>query len=82
MLKATMTKANGRKVLILGLSFGNLDRFKSAPLDTFIDIRGEEMGLPIDVLLFSGETETAMAAHMNDMIGPDTVLRVDPKLAS
>lgn len=46
---------------MLGLSFGNLDKFKAEPLDTHIHISAEETGLGIDVLIFSGETEEAMA---------------------
>ena len=51
MLKATAT-INGRRTLLLGLSFGNLDHFRSAPGDSHIMINGEEIGLPIDVLIF------------------------------
>jgi hypothetical protein len=72
MIKAT-TIRDGRRLLVIGLSFGNLDRFRREPRDTYIKINGEEMGLPIDVLLFSGETEEAMAKLMP--IGPDTKVR-------
>jgi hypothetical protein len=44
MIKATGT-LNGRKTLMIGLSFGNLDRFRAEPDDTFIKIDGKEMGL-------------------------------------
>ena len=61
MLKGVATGPNGRKVLLVGLSFGNLQKFKDEPRDTHIRITAEETGLPIDVLIFSGETEEAMA---------------------
>jgi hypothetical protein len=81
MIKATVRK-NGKTTLMIGLSFGNLDKFRAEPRDTFIRIDGKEMGLPIDVLIFSGETE----AHMHEMIaegvGPDTKVHIDPKLKS
>lgn len=46
---------------MIGLSFGNLKQFRKHPRDTHIIISGDEVGLPIDVLIFSGETEEAMA---------------------
>lgn len=61
MIKATATGPDGRTILIIGLSFGNLDRFRAEPRDTFIKIDGGQMGLPIDVMICSGETEEQMA---------------------
>lgn len=42
---------------MLGLSFGNLDKFRSDPLDTFIKVEGAQFGMPHDIIIFSGETE-------------------------
>ena len=81
MIKATATQGD-RTLLMIGLSFGNLDRFRAEPSDTFICIDGKEMGLPIDVLLFSGKTEADMQALMAGSIGPDTKVHIDPKLKS
>jgi hypothetical protein len=62
MLKVVATNAvTGRKTLYLGLSFGNLKRFRQEPEDTYININGEELGLPCNVVLFSGRTEEEMA---------------------
>jgi hypothetical protein len=69
MIKAT-AMLEGRQILVIGLSFGNLDKFRREPGDTFIKIDGKAMDLPIDVLIFSGETEADMAHLMP--IGPDT----------
>ena len=77
MIKATTTRPDGRELLIVGLSFGNLDRFPDEPGDTFIRIDGEEMGLPIDVVIFSGETEAHLAEMIKPMIGPETVVHDD-----
>jgi hypothetical protein len=60
MLKAVGTR-NGRKTLMIGLSFGNLDKFRADPGDSFIEIKGSDVGLPIDVVIFSGETEEHLA---------------------
>jgi hypothetical protein len=53
MLKA-VAGVSGNQCLVIGLSFGNIDRFLAAPMDTHIRIRREETGLPIEVVLFSG----------------------------
>jgi hypothetical protein len=82
MIKATMKGQDGRIMLMLGLSFRNLDKFRDEAGDTFIKINGKEMDLPIDVLLFSGETEAHLTDMMKHSIGPDTIVHVDPKLKS
>lgn len=82
MLKAVATGPDGKSLLIIGLSFGNLDRFRAEPGDTFIKISGKEMGLPIDVLILSGETEAHLAETMKSGIGPDTEVHIDPRLKS
>jgi hypothetical protein len=82
MLKMIATDPRtGRNILVIGLSFGNLDKFKSMPGDTFIKIKGEEVGLSVDVILFSGETEQSMARQMSQFVGPDTKVHIDPKVA-
>ena len=82
MIKATMAQPDGRTLLTIGLSYGNLDKFRAEPGDTFIKIDGKEMDLPIDVLIFSGKTEADMQAMMAHTIGPDTIVHIDPKLKS
>lgn len=72
MIKATATDSDGKKILVIGLSFGNLDKFRAAPGDTYIRIDGSEMGLPIDVVLFSGETEAHMTDTFAGAFRPDT----------
>ena len=80
MIKATTAGPDGRTLLVIGLSFGNLDKFRAAPGDTFIRIDGREIGLPIDVMIFSGETE----AHCAELvpIGPGTKVNVSGRLKS
>jgi hypothetical protein len=76
MIKAMATGPDGRKILVLGLSFGNLDRFRQQPGDTYIRIEGRELGLPIDIMLISGETEGHMAETLKGGIGPGTKVTV------
>lgn len=71
MVKAKGT-IGGKQVVILGLSFGNLDRFKAEPGDTFIRIRGEEIGIPHDILVISGETEKDIAEMLSAGFDEDT----------
>ena len=71
MIKAVATRGE-RQLLMIGLSFGNLDKFRKEPGDTFIGIDGAETGLPVDVILFSGATEADCASSLAAGIGPDT----------
>jgi hypothetical protein len=82
MIKAIASAPNGRKVLVIGLTFGNLDRFRAQPHDTNIRIDGKEIGLPVDVMIFSSESDAAAAHMMGEFIGPDTKVHIDPKLKS
>jgi hypothetical protein len=72
MIKAIGKAADGRTLLTLGLSFGNLDRFRAEPLETYIRIDGKKLGIPIDVIIFSGETEEQMQGMMMQFVGPET----------
>lgn len=74
MIKASATGPDGRHLLIIGLSFGNLDRFRDQPRDTFIKIDGNELGLPVNVLIFSCETEERGAELMQEFINEKTKL--------
>jgi hypothetical protein len=82
MIKAIGTGPDGRMLLTIGLSFGNLDRFRAQPGDTFIKIDGKEMDMPIDVMIFSGRTEAHLMEMMARTIGPKTVVHIDEKLKS
>jgi len=62
MIKAMTTGPDGKKLLVLGFSFGNLDRLRAQPCDTYIKIDGNEIGLPCDIMIISGETEAHMAS--------------------
>jgi hypothetical protein len=80
MIKASATQADGRQLLMIGLSFGNLDKFRAEAGDTFIKIDGKVMDLPIDVLIFSGETEAHMQTMFAKAITEKTIVHIDPKL--
>src|SRR5215471_1550737 len=48
-----------KQFLVLGLSFGNIDKFKAQPADTYIRVNGSEFNLPTDVILYSGDKNRA-----------------------
>jgi hypothetical protein len=80
MLKAITVKPNGRTELLLGLSFENLDRLRAMPGDDYIRIPGQLLGLPIDIVIYSGRDE----AHLTEIIAPfidaRTKVEIDPRL--
>jgi hypothetical protein len=78
MIKARGT-SNGRDTVFIGLSFGNLDRFRAQPMDTFIKIDGSEMDLPYDIMIFSGETETQMGDWMTESLSPGAVVHISKR---
>ena len=79
MLKATMRDDKGHIRLFIGLSFGNLDRLHAEPMDTYINIDGDEVGIPIDITIFSGTTEQEMQEFMLKSMHPTTVVTVSDK---
>jgi hypothetical protein len=80
MLEASATDGQGKKVLLLGLSFGNLDALRAGPGKIYIRIDGAKHGLPADVLVFSGETEAELLSALRGNIGPGTKVDIDPGL--
>ena len=82
MIKTVVHTGIGRHTLVLGLSFRNLEKFKEAPGDTFIRIDGRELHLPIDVVIFSGETEDQLAELVRKMFGePREIIDKRPNTA-
>jgi hypothetical protein len=79
MIKMSGTK-NGRKFLVFGLSDGNLLRLTGgSPI--LVDLA--EMGIDAELLIFHGKTEAEMEAMIREagLIGAETIVHVDPKLA-
>jgi len=80
MIKAVAIGDDGKTIITLGLSFANLDKLRADALDGFIKITGKDIGVPVDILIFAGESEAVLTEFMKDYIGPDTVLHVSGKL--
>lgn len=70
---------SGDKRLLIGLSFANLDRFREQPMDTFITIKASETGLPMDILIFSGETEEKCAEVVKNMPKSTKIILISPR---
>ncbi len=72
---------NGKPVelMIIGLSHHNLDELKKGHP---IKCRAADFGVTgdIEILIFSGKTEQAMAREMAEMVGPETDVKIDPRL--
>jgi hypothetical protein len=75
-------KFNGRDVLILGLSHGNLDRLRADGPNGFIRIDGASLGLPLDIHITAAETERHLLDFFASKIGPDTQVKIDESLKS
>lgn len=77
MLKARGT-ISGRDTYVIGLSWGNLDKFRAEPGDGYIRIPAGESGLPVDILIISDRTEADMAKSIN--IDKDTQVHISDRL--
>jgi len=65
------------KVVVLGLSRVNVERLQAGQP---IIVRGDEIGLDeADIVLFAGETEASMAREMEELVGPATRVKMDPR---
>jgi hypothetical protein len=80
MIKAAAKGIDGRELLILGLTFANLKKFQEAPLDTYIKIDGKELGLNVDVTIFSCQTEAHGAELMKEFINANTKVTTSDRL--
>jgi hypothetical protein len=81
MIKATARLKDGRVLLVLGLSEGNVQHLKAGQ-PIYFDIDALKLG-PEDrlgiVTVFYGETEATMQTSIKAMIGPETEVITVPK---
>lgn len=72
---------NGKPVtvIVLGLSYRNLEELKKGRP---IKVKSEDVHAPgYEILIFSGETEQSMGREMSELIGLNTKVHIDPRLA-
>jgi len=76
MIRARAMGTDGRHVLVLGLSRGNVERLLDGQP---IRVTGESVGIPdlASVLIVFGETEAVLEAEMRNagLISDETVIR-------
>ncbi len=81
MLKAAaagIIDGKAANIVVLGLSHMNLTRLKEGDP---IKFDASDLGLPgTTILIFSGETERSMARDLQEFIGPNTDVDIDPRL--
>lgn len=73
---------NGKpvKLVVFGLSHNNLELLKARRP---IEFSGDIVDLPdVQFVIFAGETEQSMGEEVYGLIGPDTDVKIDPKLRS
>lgn len=80
MLKAIATSSGGKKVLVIGLTFKDLELMRAHPMDDHIRIEGAEIGLAVDVMMFVGPDDAARASAVGGGIGPNTRVHISDKL--
>lgn len=81
MFKAFATDKQGKPLYILGLTATNVERMNAGD-PVLVDLSElNKVGLhPGRVIIYTGESEQAMAADLGDFVGPDTRITVDPRL--
>jgi hypothetical protein len=73
MFKATAATPDGKILVILGLSHKNLDLLKEG---SPILVKGSDIGITEDILVFSEDTEETIMKKMKRYIGPNTKVTV------
>jgi len=73
-------KGKGSKVFLVGLCIEELAVLRNRPMRAITQIEGKILGVPFDVMIFSGETEMEMSEHFAELIGPNTKITVAPRL--
>ena len=71
---AAQDRRTGRRVIILGLEEGNVDRLRAGKP---IHIHADELGFKGEIVVILGKDADALHAAMAPMIGPETDVRDD-----
>jgi len=85
MIIARSRTGTGKELLILGLSRANIERMTSGkPVHVKEATHGEGIPDGWEIVIMFGETEQEMQKQFVEagMIGPETKVNIDPRLAS
>jgi hypothetical protein len=81
MLGGRGTGKDGKEteIMIIGLSHENLNRLKQGQP---ITCKASDFGCSgnIQIIIFSGDTEQSMTRDVQELIGPETNVSIDPRL--
>lgn len=69
-----------RDIFMIGFSLEQIDHMRQNFGKTLRRYAKADYGLPMDVIIFSGESEAAMAQQFAEFIGPETRVKIDDKL--
>lgn len=73
MIKLAATTDRGRKLVVLGITEGNVMRLREGKP---IHIHGEEVNLPgFEIWIALGKDEETLAEQFKPLIGPETAVR-------
>lgn len=72
MIRAAAVGANGRRVMLLGLSEAKVQRMREGKP---IHIHADEMGFAGEIIIMVGKDEAALQETLAPLIGPETRVR-------
>lgn len=81
MIKARAT-LNGRDTVMIGLSYNNLASLRADAGDAYMRIVGSELGLPMDIVIFSGKDEDTLVDLLVPGINAATKICIEPSRGS
>lgn len=81
MIKATLSQGD-KKIVLLGLSFDNIERMRADPLNDFIKINGAELGMSHDIWITAARTDAELGELLLGSVDANTKIHIDPKLKS
>ena len=76
MIRATMQSTSGRRVILLGLEEGNVDRLRAGKP---MHIHCDDMGFAGEIVIILGKDVEALHAMVKPMLSPDTIINDERK---
>lgn len=73
-------RPSGKAVFIISLSLQELTILRSNPGKSIIRLDRKPYRIPMDILIFSGETEAGMQAQFAELVTAETKVTIDPSL--
>jgi hypothetical protein len=81
MLKTSVVNlVNNRTTVIIGLNKEEVESLRTNTGTSAFMIRGQNFGCPVDVVIFSAETEAHALEIISDIIIPETEIVIDDSL--